>query len=100
MRFGRRTSRILLPSTLSCQVEIDARSSKPRDVPVFARRPANARIAGMYETVFRGHANALDPDRLSAGWARRNHPPDSRPGHGGDVTASGTSEIEHLAGDR
>ena len=57
----------LYASTLSCQVERDARSSKPRDAPVFARRSANARIAGMHEAVARGHANPLDPDRLSAG---------------------------------
>src|SRR6266568_4515167 len=59
-----RTWRILLPSTLSCQVEIDARSSKPRDVPIFAGRSANARISGTHEPVARRNANALDPDRL------------------------------------
>jgi len=79
---------------------MDARSSKPRDVPVFARHSSNARIAGTHETIARRNANELESDELSTGGARRNHPPNARPDRGGDVPASRTPKIEHLAGDR
>src|SRR5437667_2271080 len=73
-----------------------SRSYEPRDMPVFARGSSNARISGMHDTVARRNANALDPCHLSAGWARRNHPPDARPDHGGCVSAIRTLEIDHF----
>ena len=74
---------------------MDARSSKPRDVPVFARRSANARIAGTHETIARRNANELESDELSTGGARGNHPPNARPDRGGDVPAIRTFEVDH-----
>ena len=75
---------------------MDPRSSQPHDVAVFARRSANARIAGTHETIARRNANEFESDELSAGGARRNHPPNARPDHGGDVTAIRTFEVNHL----
>ena len=79
---------------------MDARSSQPRDVAVFARRSANARIAGMHETIARRNANEFESDELSTGGARGNHPPNARPDRGGGVTAIRTFEVDHLGRDR
>ena len=69
MQFNRFAQIETGPGLIRRKLVEGARSSKPRDMPVFARHSSDARISGTHESVARRNANKLDPYQLSAGWA-------------------------------